>query len=123
MTNPSLKYTNLITYKGGSRKIAVNGTVDGSSMSFTSKNASMAAVTATGVIKAKKTGHVKVVANVDGKNITANVEIASAKAYNAAKKRNCRFQRQRQDTVRQEECQHITMTAVLLYGEHIRDMV
>ena len=46
----------------------------------------MAAVTATGVIKAKKTGHVKVVANVDGKNITANVEIASAKAYNAAKK-------------------------------------
>lgn len=54
VTNPSLKYTNLITYKGGSRKIAVNGTVDGSSMSFTSKNASMAAVTATGVIKAKK---------------------------------------------------------------------
>ena len=54
VTNPSLKYTNLITYKGGSRKIAVNGTVDGSSMSFTSKNASMAAGTATGVIKAKK---------------------------------------------------------------------
>ena len=53
---------------------------------YKSKNAATVDVTDTGVISAKKSGHVKVVANVDGKNITANVEIASKNAYRAAKK-------------------------------------
>ena len=122
VTNPSLKYTNLITYKGGSRKIAVNGTVDGSSMSFTIKNASMAAVTATGVIKAKKTGHVKVVANVDGKKITANVEIASAKAYNAAKKEiaisktKTRYSQARRMSAHYYDCSSIVWRTYKRYG-------
>ena len=91
-------------------------------MSFTSKNASMAAVTATGVIKAKKTGHVKVVANVDGKNITANVEIASAKAYNAAKKEiaisktKTRYSQARRMSAHYYDCSSIVWRTYKRYG-------
>ena len=86
ITNPSLKTTNIVTYKGGKRKLAVTGTVEDSVVSFQSKNASAAAITEDGTINAKSVGHAKVVANVDGKKITANVEIASKNAYNAAQK-------------------------------------
>lgn len=86
ITNPSLKYTNIVTYEGAKRKMPVEGTISGSDVIYKSKDESAADVTEEGVISAKKSGHVKVVANVDGKNITANVEIASENAYKAAKK-------------------------------------
>lgn len=86
ITDPSLQYTTIVTYKGGKRRIPIQGTVSDSDVTYKSKNVSAVDVTSGGVINAKKSGHVKVVADVDGKKITANVEIASKNAYRAAKK-------------------------------------
>lgn len=122
VTNPSLKNTNLITYKGGSKKIAVNGTVEDSTLKFTSKNASIAAITATGKIKAKRTGHAKIVATIDGKKITANVEICSSKAYWASRreiaisKTKTRYSQARRMSGRYYDCSSIVWRTYKRYG-------
>lgn len=53
ITNPSLRYTTIVTYKGAKRKMPVKGTISGSDVTYKSKNAATVDVTDTGVISAK----------------------------------------------------------------------
>lgn len=89
----------------------VKGTISGSDVTYKSKNAATVDVTDTGVISAKKSGHVKVVANVDGKILRQMLRLL-LKMLTGQQKKKLKFQRQRQDTVRREECLLIIMTAV-----------
>lgn len=122
ITNPSLRYTTIVTYKGAKRKMPVKGKISGSDVTYKSKNAATVDVTDTGVISAKKSGHVKVVANVDGKNITANVEIASKNAYRAAKKEieisktKTRYSQARRMSAHYYDCSSIVWRTYRRYG-------
>lgn len=87
VTNPRYGDNTFTMYKGLKKTVPVLGLdKQYSTISYTSGNTNAATVTKAGKVTAKKVGTTKIKVKADGKTFNIWVEIASKKAYQAAKK-------------------------------------
>lgn len=87
ITDPVFKSVTIVSHKGKTHTIKLNGlNASKSVVTYKAKNKSMATVTKKGFVRSKKVGHAYIDVNADGRKITIPVEIATKKAYSAAKK-------------------------------------
>ena len=87
ITDPVFGNVTIVSHKGKTHTIKLKGlNASKSVVTYTSKNKKIATVTKKGVVKSKKVGHGYINVNADGRKFTIPVEIASKKAYQAAKK-------------------------------------
>lgn len=87
VTNPKFTSSAEIMYKKQSKTVKLKGLNSTySTVVFSSSNKKVATVSKKGVVKAKKSGRVRIYAQVDGKKIYALVEVSSKAGYQASKK-------------------------------------
>ncbi len=87
VTNPKFTSSAEIMYKKQSKTVKLKGLNSTySTVVFSSSNKNVATVSKKGVVKAKKSGRVRIYAKVDGKKIYALVEVSSKAGYQASKK-------------------------------------
>lgn len=87
VTNPKFTSSSAIMYKKQSKTVKLTGLNSTySTVVFSSSNKKIATVSGKGVVKAKKSGRVRIYATVDGKKIYVLVEVSSKAGYKAAKK-------------------------------------
>lgn len=86
VTNPSVNKTFNVLYKGAKSVIKVKGKGFGSVVKYSTSNKSVATVSKTGVVKAKKNGFARITVNVDGANINVAVNVGSKKAVKSVMK-------------------------------------
>lgn len=87
VTNPKFTSSAEIMYKKQSKTVKLKGLNSTySTVAFSSSNKKVATVSKKGVVKAKKSGRVRIYAQVDGKKIYALVEVSSKAGYQASKK-------------------------------------
>lgn len=87
VTNPKFTSSAEIMYKKQSKTVKLKGLNSTySTVVFSSSNTKVATVSKKGVVKAKKSGRVRIYAKVDGKKIYALVEVSSKAGYQASKK-------------------------------------
>lgn len=86
VTNPSVNKTFNVLYKGAKSVIKVKGKGFGSVVKYSTSNKSVAIVSKTGVVKAKKNGFARITVNVDGANINVAVNVGSKKAVKSVMK-------------------------------------
>lgn len=87
VTNPKFTSSAEIMYKKQSKTVKLKGLNSTySTVAFSSSNTKVATVSKKGVVKAKKSGRVRIYAKVDGKKIYALVEVSSKAGYQASKK-------------------------------------
>lgn len=87
VTNPKFTSSSEIMYKKQKKTVKLKGLNSTySTVEFSSSNKKIATVSKKGVVKAKKSGRVRIYAQVDGKKIYALVEISSKAGYQASKK-------------------------------------
>ena len=87
VTNPKYTSSSLIMYKKQSKTVKVTGINSKySTVVFSSSNKKIATVSQKGVVKAKKSGRVRIYAKVDGKKIYALAEVSSKAGYKASMK-------------------------------------
>lgn len=86
VTNATLNCTWFLSSKGKTKKLSVSGHSGTTPVTFKSENTSIATVSASGKIKAKKIGNTKITVNVDGIKLTCVVNITYKKAINVINK-------------------------------------
>ncbi len=87
VTNPKFTSSAEIMYKKQSKTVKLKGLNSTySTVVFSSSNKKVATVSQKGLVKAKKSGRVRIYAQVDGKKIYALVEVSSKAGYQASKK-------------------------------------
>jgi len=87
VTNPKFSSSSEIMYKKQSKTVKLKGLNSTySTVVFSSSNKKIATVSNKGVVKAKKSGRVRIYAQVDGKKIYVLVEVSSKAGYKASKK-------------------------------------
>ena len=87
VTNPKFTSSAMIMYKKQSKTVKLKGLNSTySTVAFSSSNKKVATVSKKGVVKAKKSGRVRIYAQVDGKKIYELVEVSSKAGYQASKK-------------------------------------
>lgn len=87
VTNPKVSEKAFIMYKTQSKTVKVTG-IDStySTVKYSSSNTKLATVSSKGVVKAKKSGRVRIYAVADGKRISILAEVTSKAGYQASKK-------------------------------------
>lgn len=87
VTNPKFTSSSAIMYRTQSITVKLKGLNSTySKVAFSSSNKNVATVTQKGVVKAKKSGRVRIYATVDYKKIYVLVEVSSKAGYQASKK-------------------------------------
>lgn len=87
VTNPKFTSSSAIMYKKQSKTVKLKGLNSTySKVVFSSSNKKVATVSQKGVVKAKKSGRVRIYATADGKKIYVLVEVSSKAGYKASKK-------------------------------------
>jgi uncharacterized protein YjdB len=86
ITNPKLKIHYKLLTRGKGAKILLNGINKKSKVTFKSLSKSIATVTKTGFIRAKKNGNAKILVTADGRKMEFTVHVVSKKILNSVLK-------------------------------------
>ncbi|MDE7327301.1 MAG: Ig-like domain-containing protein [Lachnospiraceae bacterium] len=86
IVNPRLSAYNMVLEKGKEKKISVTGTQKDNKITFSSSDKSIASVTKSGKVTAKKSGSAMITVKVDGRKYYCSVTVGTGKGLKAVQK-------------------------------------